>query len=119
MASTAVSVLAKAVIMIAGSAGSICLALRSTSTPLMSGILMSEISRSTAPRASAASAIFPFSASMTSYPSRRSTIASNSRSDRSSSATRIRPARAAVGAGLGGTVGANREGAVIEVWQWA
>ena len=52
MASTAVSVLANAVIMIAGSAASTAFAARSTSTPLMSGILMSEMTRSTAPFAS-------------------------------------------------------------------
>ena len=66
MASTAVSVLAYAVIMMAGTDASLAFAARSTSTPLMSGILMSEIRRSTGPRFSAASAVSPLSASWTS-----------------------------------------------------
>ena len=57
----------------------------------MSGMWMSEISRSTGRRSSSASACWPFSATTTSKPSRPSTIASSSRIDRSSSTTRRRP----------------------------
>ena len=73
--------------------GSIRFASRRTSTPLIPGILMSEIRTSTGSRSISATAAWPSSASCTWWPSRRSTIRSSSRIDRSSSTTRMRPQR--------------------------
>ena len=66
---------------------------RSTSTPVMSGILMSEISDVDGRASSMASAARPFSADEHVVASRRSTMASISRIDRSSSTTRTAPER--------------------------
>jgi hypothetical protein len=91
---------AKAVIMIAGSAGQSAWRC-ATPRPAHVGHLDVRYQQVHAPRDNAASAILPFSASITSYPSRAARIASSSRRDRSSSATRIRPVRVAAGAGAG------------------